>query len=1640
MPAPHQDMTITEQKALIAEAFAKGLNREGPKALLPVEASFLNQWLEDFDPTEVPGLNSTQTANLMMAHLRLGQKRKPKSEIITRLTAHMGEDGKKTGYDVLEVIQDDAPFIVESLIGELTERGLSIRSLFHPVLSLNRDEEGHTDLNDGAIRESFVLVLFDSVSEDKHAQICEGIELTLSDLRLAVLDFPRMVALLDQEINDLQTIAMRPSLGFDAAIIAEDIEFLRWMRENHFVFLGAKGYVYPRDESGDYAPEAPLNLLQEGFGVLRDVSRPVLRRGSEPAVLSKAMLAQIMTSQPVTVAKANLKSRVHRRAYMDYVGIKRYGDDGRPSGEIRFVGLFTSEAYDRPVFEVPQIRQKVARALKTALTEGHNTGAYNEKRLRNILESYPRDELFQMSSDDLLRISRGILHLADRPRVKLFARNDPFDRFISILMYLPRDLYQVSIQHKAGQVIAKAFGGRVSACYPHISDQILSCIHFIIGVTPGQHLLPDLTELEAEVEDVTRSWDQRLLAKAKDADLVPEDGQETQSADKDPDWQDWMNAYPAGYQERYSLDEALIDTHALNQLTPDKPIRLYAYRRAEQADNQFCFKLYHASEKVLPLSSVLPMLDHMGLSTIEEYGHHINTKSGQSLWVHEFIIAMPASIALTEDGFTALKDEFEATLLAIFEGRTESDGFNALCLLGQNWRQIALLRALCRYRLQSGLDPSEQTQTAALRENPGVAKALLALFALKFDPSGPPTSQREDAIKAACDTVEQGLRNVASLDHDRVLRRVFALIKALLRTNFYQLAQGKQPKAYISFKIASRDLDDLPEPKPYREIFVWSPVVEGVHLRFGPVARGGLRWSDRKDDFRTEVLGLVKAQQVKNAVIVPVGSKGGFYPKTLPRGAGNDAIRAEAIRAYKIFLSGLLDITDNLDAKGKIVYPKQTVIWDKPDPYLVVAADKGTATFSDIANSVSQDYGFWLGDAFASGGSVGYDHKVMGITARGAWEAIKRHFREMGKDIQSEAFSVAGVGDMSGDVFGNGMLLSPQTRLVAAFDHRDIFLDPNPDAAVSFKERARLFALARSSWNDYDKGLISKGGGVFSRSVKSIPITPEVKALLDISQDELSPYELMQAILKSRVELLYFGGIGTYIKSKSQSHLDVADKANDALRIDAQELRAQVIGEGANLGLTQAGRIEAAQHNVRLNTDAIDNSAGVDCSDHEVNIKILLGTLVAAGQLSLADRDALLADMTQEVAEHVLAHNYAQTLALSLLERRAANEIQVAQSFMVALEARGKLDRKVEGLPSLVELDERRLSGRGLTRPELAVLLAYAKIVLFEDLIASKAPDDEGFDKTLIDYFPTALHTHKEAIHGHRLQREIISTVLCNTMVNMAGPSFFLRAQRSAGVDIFAVALCFEAARRLFGLDALWARVGALDNVCKSDTQMQLYEEISDCARSQTYWLARNFGKQIKTLNEIIAPYQDKVSELFAISKSLFSTAETKRYQQRYDRFVAGGTPKPIAHEIALLRSFTPTTHVFDLCKDHQQPLSVTGRYYSLVGERFSLDRLREGASAQANSDEWDRLATRRLVEDLYAEQKNIVHLLLREAQDNPSAHLQSWCTQNARLIKPWDQMLQEIEQSSQQGRPVWSFAKLTIINASLREWVSKLL
>lgn len=1598
--------------------------------------SFLVQVYEDCLADDLQGISLEDALEVFAGFWAFASER-PGDRIKVRVREAVGAKERALGRDVVEVLAQDKPFLVDSVMGEIASHGLDVLAMVHPIVQVRRDDDGKRVPSGGRlISESMIQVHVDLLDDAARKALEGEVRATLMDVRAAVEDWADMRARMDECVEHLSsanTLAPKEE-------VEEALAFLKWLRDDHFAFIGCRSLKFDVDEKGELRTREPEIPIESGRGILRDPERTVLRRSSEPLVIMPQIEHFLRAPAPVIVAKANIKSRVHRRVYMDYIGVKRYREDGAVVGETRFVGLFTAEAYDRMARDVPLIRRKVRRVLEKA---SKTPGTHSAKKLQHIVENYPRDELFQTSEEDLLKISLGVLHLFDRPRTRLFLRRDQFDRFVSVLLYVPRDRYNTRVRMEAGELLRKAFNGRLSAFYPMFGDGALARVHFIIGLDPFNHPEPDPVELERQIALLARTWEDSLEAEARrcgDADLL--------RASKG-----YLSGFTAGYRERYEPEEALADIERMETLGDQARRAARVYRSEGQDEAHLRVKLYSYGQ-MLALSAVLPVLENLGLHVDAEAGYpvqrqHDEAGERETIWVHEFEVhARTGAFGKLE----TIAPLFEDAVLAVLDGRTEDDGFNTLVpAIGVSWRDAAFLRTCARYRQQSGLDPSQSIQEEALSNHPEIARCLLEYAGTRFDPSLDLDQKAREEKAAALEKQLRGkLDAVSSLDHDKVLRRLLKLLKYTLRTNFYQTGKDGEPKPWISLKIASRRLRDLPAPKPFREIFVWSPRVEGVHLRFGPVARGGLRWSDRREDFRTEVLGLVKAQQVKNAVIVPVGSKGGFYPKQLPKPSDRDAFMEEGRESYRTFLRGMLDITDNLDADGKVIRPENTVCWDGEDPYLVVAADKGTASFSDIANGVAtNEYDFWLADAFASGGSAGYDHKKMGITARGGWESVKRHFREMGKDIQSEPFTVVGVGDMSGDVFGNGMLLSKQIRLLAAFDHRDIFIDPDPaDCEASWKERERLFKLERSSWQDYDPKLISKGGGVFSRSGKSVTLTDQIRALTGLEGKTATPTELMNALLKADVELMWFGGIGTYVKASSEENYQVGDKANDAVRVNGSELKAKVVGEGANLALTQAARIEFARSGGRINADFIDNSAGVDSSDHEVNIKILLNPMLRSGEMKLEARNKLLESMTDDVAAHVLRHNYDQSLTLTLARQRAADDLDAHERLMERMEADGRLDRAVEGLPGADTIRVLKDQGEGLTRPEIAILMSYAKIALFDALVACDVPDDPHFEDTLITYFPKALSKFAKQMQAHRLKREIIATRLANDMINMGGPLFVQRTLEASGADIAAIARAFAAGRAIFRFDDLIGRINALDTKIPADAQLRLHEEVMGLLSRQTIWLARRARSEeagkATPIDDLIKAYREGADKLKGWGEDVLSGHERAGVAGRRSALEETGAPAKLAGEAAELQPLTPATDIIDLAKGAGWPLEAAARLYHEAGDRFSFDLLRSAAGGLSSSLHWDRLAARRLSEDLYSSQLAICEAIARYASEaggklgsgaeNPgedwaSELVSSWQVVNAHDVDRADKAIEELSASGS-----WTLSKVAIASTELRE------
>ena len=1502
---------------------------------------------------------------------------------------------------VLEAVGPDMPFLVDSLLGECAAAGHEVKALFHPIVNM---EDGRCV--------SVIQIHLPLMTDAEAKKLTEGVRKTQDSTREVVSDFAPMKARMEAEIKGISHLKNHAEDDK-----RETIAFLEWLLEDHFVFLGCREYHFETDAKGKVLPEEPIMIEGSNLGILRDEQLNVLSRDSEPLVLTPEISDLLAEPFPMFVAKSTLVSRVHRRVNCDYIGIKKYDAEGKVNGEVRFLGLFTAEAYDETARSIPFVRRRVKKVIEAS---GAAPGGHTEKTVANLLETWPRDELFQTHSRALAPMIVGAMHLVGRPRTRLFLRRDEFDRFVTAIVFVPREAYDTTLRLRMADVLTRAYAGTLVKFQPYFDTGPMARVHFEISIDRN-HPQPDPEALEREIADLARTWDQGFRQALMASPLAEADRDGARA---------FIGAFNAAYREAFPPDEALRDVTAMAGLHFNTPVLARAFRSDGDDGDKIRVKIY-AREGAIPLSRCVPVFEHMGLFVNFETGYPVRPSekpaadAPEIYWVHSLSMRSVGGEAIDLD---ALAKGFEDAFVAVWSGLAENDGFNRLVLsAGASWHEAALMRALSAYRRQSGLEQPQEIQERALAAHPKITRLLLDLFAARFDPATHDSlDARRDAVAGIRASIETALRDVSALAEDQILRRLTDLICAIQRTNFYQTGEDGHLHAFISFKVASRELEDLPEPKPYREIFTSSPQVEGVHLRFGPVARGGLRWSDRPSDYRTEVLGLVKAQQVKNAVIVPVGSKGGFFPKQLADRSNRNAWFESGREAYKQFITALLGLTDNLDG-AKVIHPDHTVIWDGEDPYLVVAADKGTATFSDTANAISEAHGFWLGDAFASGGSVGYDHKKMGITARGAWEAVKRHFREMGKDIQTEPFTVIGVGDMSGDVFGNGMLLSPEIRLVAAFNHMHIFLDPNPgDSKKNLAERQRLFNLQGSSWADYDTKLISKGGGVFERSAKSITLSDEAKAVTGLAKDAVTPDELIHALLKAETDLLWFGGIGTYVKASTETHAEVGDRSSDAIRVNGRDLRVKVIGEGANLGMTQAGRIEFAQGKGRINTDAIDNSAGVDSSDHEVNIKILAAEAIRTNALKAKDRNALLAEMTDDVAAHVLRHNYDQTGALSLAESSAAGDHDALERLMVYLEERGVLNRELEGLPSTAHMHLRQEAGAWLTRPELAVLLAWSKIVLIDDVVASDIPDDPYFESVLKSYFTKPIDTYEEAIRNHRLKREIIATVIANRSLDMAGPVPLLRLREMTGADNAAIVRGLEASRAVLDFDAFRREVDALDNKVGADVQIDMRIQAMQAMNEAASWYVRN--KPRATVGEAVGQTHAPLNEFKTALGSVHSPFPAARIERAVRAFVKRGAPDALARWTAVMSHFSQGLVVIGLAGAASVEVPNAGAAFYAIGDALRLDRLRASArEGLAKAGYWDRIAGRRLVSEL-------VRIQAAAAQEAlAGGGVDAWLAERAEPRRELVATLGTLTKGKD-----WSFAKFTLSADAVRQFMGR--
>ncbi len=1462
------------------------------------------------------------------------------------------------GHSVVEIVTDDMPFLVDSVTMSLTAQERAIHVVIHPQLLVRRDVTGallevcdgeseQTESSADLVRESWMHIEIDRETQPEYLEAIEAsLVAILSDVREVVEDWDKMH---EQALHLVAELEEHPPPLPDNEV-TESTALLRWLADDHFTFLGYREYQLQQIDGDDALRAVPGT----GLGILRADQDMSASYGKLPAKVA----AKAREKQLLIVTKANSRSTVHRPAYLDYVGVKRFDANGEVVGERRFLGLFSSAAYTESLTRIPVLRDKAQQLIAGA---GFSGMSHSGKALMDILETYPRDELFQTSVEELLPVAEAVLHLRERRQLRFFVRRDTYGRFLSCLVYLPRDRYTTQVRERMQDILKSTMGADSIDYTARVSESVLARLHFVIRAAPGRILNDfDESQLETRLADATRSWTDDFLVA-----LHEQFGEETGSRLA----RTYGDAFPEAYKEDFTPRVAAADVRRMEEVGTE-PIGLSLYSPVDASEGEARFKVFRIGSP-LSLSQVLPVLSSMGVEVVDERPYELERPTDRA-WIYDF--GLRRSTKMPE----GTRELFQDGFMAVWAGLAESDGFSALVLDGGlDWRRVSILRAYAKYFRQGATPFGQGYIESSIRANVSLARMLVDLFEVRFqpgpdegpealDPETPARVERAAEIERA---ILAGLDQVASLDHDRIVRSYLAAIKATLRTNFYQPDADGRPKSYISLKLDTSTVPDLPEPRPAFEIFVYSPRVEGVHLRFGAVARGGLRWSDRREDFRTEVLGLVKAQMVKNTVIVPVGAKGGFYCKQLPDPAADrEAWLAEGIACYKTFICGLLDITDNL-VSGQTVPPAHVVRHDSDDSYLVVAADKGTATFSDIANSVAKDYGFWLGDAFASGGSVGYDHKAMGITARGAWESVRRHFRERGIDCQSEDFTCVGIGDMSGDVFGNGMLLSEHIKLVAAFDHRHIFLDPSPDPAASYAERRRLFGLPRSSWADYERGLVSEGGGIFPRTAKAIEISPEVAAVLDLdaTTTTLTPVELMRAILVSPVDLLWNGGIGTYVKAASESHAEAGDKANDAIRVNGAELRCQSVGEGGNLGFTQRGRIEHAAAGGRICTDFIDNSAGVDTSDHEVNIKILLDAVMRAGDMTEKQRNELLASMTDEVADLVLGDNYDQNLALSNSAAVATSLMHVHEAWIRRLEKGGLLDREIEFLPSEKEFQARRTAGLALTPPELAVLLAYTKIVLAEELARSSLPDDPFLHGELTSYFPSKLQQNlRDAMVSHPLRRQIIVTQVVNDLVNFAGITFFHRLSQETSATADDLARAHLVCRKVYGADELISQINGLDNQIDAAVQTDMRLAVRTLVERASRWLVNNRRPPLDSAGTV-AHFGSDIQRVMHSLPDILTGVQAEEFEARLKSLQKSGVSAELASAIAVLPPAYAVLEVVEIARRDDIDALEVARVHSALADRLGLSELMAMIYDLPRDDRWQTMARASLRDDLHA-------------------------------------------------------------------------
>lgn len=1515
----------------------------------------------------------------------------------------LSQDGWQSTHTVVEIVTPDNPFLVDSVKMALTRLDMTSHFMLHGPHCFTRENGEIISIcsNDSTMQQTLFHFEVDHLSDPTEIKTLQTeLFLVLEDIRRVVNEWKPMSEKLTEVIVELES---NPSpIGKDQ--VNESIQFLAWLQDHNFTLMGYKNFDLVAIE-GDYelTPTA-----ETGLGLFSLDSRIHATKLSD---MPSSARAAAKKSDLLILTKSNTKSRIHRPAYTDYIGIKRLNKEGKVIGEHRFTGLYTSTAYNQSVSNIPLLSNKVERILEAS---HYIKGSHSYKALNNILETYPRDELFQATEEEMLEVGTGVVKMQDRDLLRLFVRRDPFGRFFSCMVYVTKERYNTELRRQTQRILKSYFGSDQEVEFTtFFSESALARTHYIVRVDNNNGDI-NVKDIENNLMEAASTWDDRLC------DVIVANLGESKGTAIAKQYQ---RAFPRSYKEATLPGSAVADIERLENLSDENKLGMLFYRPQEEKKGSanVKLKLFHRDEPI-HLSDVMPMLENLGLRVIGESPYTVKKSDGSVDWILDFSMIHNGS---AEVDLRQARDRFQDAFAKIWSGELESDGFNRLVLgAGLSGREVTILRSYARYMRQVGFPFSQQYIEDTLSTHTHLAVSIVALFDLRFNPTMGWSEKKQqkqlDAIFASLDKVE-------SLDDDRIIRRYVDMIVATVRTNYYQVCENNQSKPWLSLKLKPSNIPEIPAPVPAFEIFVYAPDIEGVHLRGGKVARGGLRWSDRQEDFRTEVLGLVKAQQVKNTVIVPVGAKGGFVCKKQHNFTTRDDIFAEGQRCYKQFIRALLDVSDNI-IEGEVIPPKNVVRHDDDDPYLVVAADKGTATFSDLANSVSEEYNFWLGDAFASGGSNGYDHKAMGITAKGAWESVKRHFREMGIDCQTTDFTVAGVGDMAGDVFGNGMLLSKHIRLQAAFNHMHIFIDPNPNAEMTWPERNRLFELPRSSWEDYNKDLISQGGGLFSRRAKSIDLSPEIQKMLGTRKQSLAPNDLIQMILKMNVDLLWNGGIGTYVKATKETSVDVGDRANDALRINGAELNAKVIGEGGNLGMTQLGRIEYGLKGGRVNTDFVDNVGGVDCSDNEVNIKILLNGLVANGDLTYKQRNVLLEKMEDEVGDIVLDDAYCQSESISVTEQQGTALVKEQIRFIHHLEKKGQLDRGLEFIPDDETLIEREKLGQGLTRPELSVLVAYGKMVLKEQLACDEIANNPYHADLLKTYFPTELQRNYRAeMDNHPLRSEIIATCLANQMVNEMGCNFITRMQEETGYAVTDIVNAYSATRAIFEFGDLFKQIRELDNTATTVAQYDAFFVMRRTIRRVARWLLRN-GSQNMSIQELIAKYKPAVDDIKVNLDNYLVKDEVIEHIEQANHYLEMGVPCELGNLLARLSSLYSAMDISASAEAAKQPVSVAARLYYVLGDKLSLHWFLKQINNQGVDNHWQALARASFREDLDWQQRQLAGLVLAEYTDGKSVGqaIEEWYEKNSTSVDRWDSILNEFKVGS-----VHEFAKFSV---ALRE------